>query len=290
MIATWRYCPTRFFVSTLMLCGPAAIGLRAQSVPDPAPASSSSAPTTEVTDNGKTLVTTLPPSRARAESTYRTSRLPGFGVGVGLNGIGLDLAEPVGEVFNLRIGGEFLRYTGHFTEEGAQIDGSLQVGGGHVALDYFPFHNGFRISPQMRFAIQTEINATVLVPSGQHISLNGGDYVSSNTDPLRGTGFVDTGKTAPGLTIGYGNLVPRHGAHFSVPIELGFYYSGQPNLKVTFTGSACDPTQPQTIGCQSVNNDASFQADLKRFIARNMNNLSYASFFPVASVGFGYHF
>jgi hypothetical protein len=33
-----------------------------------------------------------------------------------------------------------------------------------------------------------------------------------------------------------------------------------------------------------------FQQDLAAFIARNNHNLSYASFFPVFSVGFGYAF
>ena len=69
-----------------------------------------------------------------------------------------------------------------------------------------------------------------------------------------------------------------------------FYYVGQPGLKVAFSGSACDPSQPPSIGCQSVDQDAAFQQDLKAFIDRNNNNLSYASFLPILSLGFGYSF
>jgi hypothetical protein len=85
--------------------------------------------------------------------------------------------------------------------------------------------------------------------------------------------------------------VPRKlASHWSFPVELGFYYIGQPNLNITFTGSACDPRFPQPRGCQTVTTDPGFQADLKAFTARQNNNLSYASFFPIASFGFGYRF
>jgi hypothetical protein len=120
--------------------------------------------------------------------------------------------------------------------------------------------------------------------------LNGQDYISSFTDPLHGGGSVDFRKASPGFTLGMGNVIPRTGNHLSIPIEAGFYYVGQPGLKVNFTGSACDPTQPPAIGCESVNQDPGFQQNLAAFIARNNHNLSYASFFPVFSVGFGYAF
>jgi hypothetical protein len=65
---------------------------------------------------------------------------------------------------------------------------------------------------------------------------------------------------------------------------------GQPTLKVDFSGSACDPMYPESIGCQSVTQDSGFQKDLAAFITRNNHNLSYASFFPVFSSGFAYSF
>ena len=257
----------------------------------PAPADVSSSQQ----DTGSTLTTTVPATGMTHDKLTRVPskdlwKHPGIGVSVGINGVGIDIAEPLGQHFNVRAGGEYLQYTGNFTDDGAQIGAALKVGGGHVALDYYPWHNGFRISPQVRFAVQTEANVNVIVPAGQQISLDGGEYVSSSANPLHGTGYVNTRKAAPGFTIGYGNLSPRHGAHFSFPVEFGFYYIGQPNLNVTFSGTACDPTQPPAVGCQDVTADAGFQSDLKKFITRQNNNLSYASFFPIASVGFGYRF
>ncbi len=155
-------------------------------------------------------------------------------------------------------------------------------------LDWFPFRNGFHVSPMVNFSNNNTVRATVLVPSGSTITLSGSNYISSLTDPLHGSGSVGFRKTSPGLTVGWGNIVPRSNKHLSFPVELGFYYEGQPTLKVAFTGSACDPSQPASIGCESVNNDAGFQQSLTQFTARNNHNLSYASFFPVLSTGVGY--
>ncbi|SEB75552.1 hypothetical protein [Terriglobus roseus] len=293
MILFWHFARAYFPAAAFLFCTAAcssAIG-QAYSASPSADVSTSQSQQ----DSGSTLATTVPATGMTYEERTRlpTRELwkhPGLGISVGLNGIGLDIAEPMGQHFNVRAGGEYLKYTGNFTSDGAQIGADLKVGGGHVALDYYPWHNGFRISPQVRFGVQTEANVNVIVPSGQSISLDGGDYVSSNANPLHGTGFVDTRKTAVGLSVGYGNLSSRHGAHFSFPVEFGFYYIGQPTFAVTFTGSACDPTVPQPLGCQDVSSDAGFQSDLAKFIKRQNNNLSYASFFPIASVGVGYRF
>ena len=229
-------------------------------------------------------------SAARGGSGSRFWHSIGFDVHAGINGIGGDIAVPVATHFNLRAGGDYFSYSTTFTEEGADVAAALKLGRGKVALDWYPFQNGFRISPQLVFAIQTHVDATVLVPAGRTISLDGSDYVSSNADPLRGSATVKTRSVAPGLTVGWGNIAPHGTRHWSFPVELGFYYIGQPDLAVTFTGSACDPNYPQPLGCQSVSSDAGFQRDLAAFIRRNQNNLSYASFFPEASVGVGYRF
>lgn len=214
----------------------------------------------------------------------------GVDMHLGIDGAGFDVATPLARHFNLRAGADFFSYSDTFTEQGATVDASIQLRSGHVNLDWFPFRNGLRVSPMMNFANNNKGRATVLVPSGSDITLNGEDYISSLTDPLHGSGSVDFRKTSPGLTVGWGNIVPRSKKHFSFPVELGFYYVGQPSLKIAFTGSACDPTQPPSIGCQSVDSDASFQASLEAFRARNEHNLSYASFFPVFTTGVGYRF
>jgi hypothetical protein len=214
----------------------------------------------------------------------------GLGANVAIGGLGVDIAAAVQRHLNVRVGGQFFGYAGSFQEQGATVNGNIRLGGGRGSLDWFPFHNGFHLSPSVFFLNQTAIRATVLVPSGSDVSVGGGDYVSSNADPLHGSASIGLRKTSPGFILGYGNLIRRDRKRLSFPVEVGFYYVGQPTLKVLFSGSACDPTQPQPLGCQPVQQDAGFQADLAAFIARNNNNLKYASFMPVLSFGVGYSF
>jgi hypothetical protein len=214
----------------------------------------------------------------------------GIGAHVGLNGIGFDVATPLTPLWNLRTGADFFSFTDSFSDQGANVNASLQLRTGHAALDWFPFGGRIRISPLVYFGNNNNVRATALIPGGSTVTLNGADYISSPTDPLHGSGSVDFRKVSPGLSVGVGNLIPRSGGHFSFPVELGFYYVGQPTLKVAFTGSSCDPTQPLSTGCQSVTTDQEFQNSLAAFKARNNNNLSYASFFPIVSAGVGYSF
>jgi hypothetical protein len=224
---------------------------------------------------------------ARSEGVFSRVAADAY---VGLGGIGLDVSTTLSERWNLRAGSELLSASSSLVEEQADVTAHLQLRSGHASLDWFPFGNGFRVSPLLNFANNNQLRATALIPPGNAITLNGSDYISSYKDPLHGSGSVDFRKVAPGLTAGFGNAIPRSGKHFSFPFEFGVYYVGQPGLKVSFTGSACAPTQPMGLGCQSVDNDSEFQQSLTAFRARMNHNLSYASFFPVLSSGIGYRF
>jgi hypothetical protein len=239
-------------------------------------------------------------SSALLGSTSTGGALPARSVGifsrvaadayVGIGGIGLDVSTTLSEHWNLRVGSELLNASSSLVEEQADVTAHLQLRSGHASLDWFPFGNSFRVSQLLNFANNNQLRATALVPPGSTITLDGSDYISSYTDPLHGSGSVDFRKVAPGLTAGFGNAIPRSGKHFSFPFEFGFYYVGQPGFKVSFTGSACDPTQPVGLGCQSVDTDVGFQQSLTAFRTRMNHNLSYASFFPVLSSGIGYRF
>ena len=223
-------------------------------------------------------------------STFRPFSQFGIEPYAGVGGIGLNVATAVARKFNLRAGSEFFRYSTTSVDQGANVAVNLRMQSGHASLDWFPFGGHFRLSTLVVFANNNRVKATALIPPGNTITLNGQDYVSSTNDPLHGAGSIDFRKASPGFTLGFGNIVPRTSGHFSFPVEAGFYYVGQPDLKVSFTGSACDPTQAAAVGCESVNNDGGFQQSLSAFVARNQHNLSYASFFPVFSFGFGYSF
>jgi hypothetical protein len=231
------------------------------------------------------------------QGVYRTARPERYrafsGLGLeghsGLGGIGFNAATPLTRRFSLRAGADFFSYSTTFKDQGARIQANLRMRTGHGTLDWFPFRNRFRLSPMVVFANNNRIFASYLIPPGSTIELNGQEYVSSSSDPLHGTGSIDFRKASPGFTVGFGNMNRRE-SHFSTQLDAGFYYVGQPSLKVDFSGSACYPGLPESIGCIPASSAPAFQQDLQAFIARNRHNLSYASFFPVFSAGVGYSF
>ena len=236
-------------------------------------------------------VVAVPPYGHKSPSFNRPFTRMGYDSHIGIGGIGFDIATPLFRKFNLRSGADFFSYTANFQEQGANIGANLRMRSAHANLDWFPFGGRFRLSPLLVFSNNNRIEATALIPAGSTMTLNGQNFISSDSDPLHGAGSIDFRKVSPGLTLGFGNMVPRdHSSHISVPIETGFYYVGQPKLNLNFSGSACDPTVPATIGCKAVDKDSGFMQDLAAFTERNNRNLSYASFFPVFSVGLGYSF
>ena len=232
----------------------------------------------------------IPPHPHDLSRSDRPFSEMGLATRIGLAGIGFDVATPLAAKFNVRAGADFFSYATTFQEEGANVGINLHLRSGHAALDWFPLGGRLRLSPQVVLGNNNRILATAIIPSGSTVTLNGQDYVSSAIDPLHGSGRIDFRKVSPGISLGFGNLIPRDRSRFSIPVEMGFYYAGQPTLQVAFSGSACDPHYSASVGCESVNQDAGFQQNLATFRARNDHNLSYASFFPIFSVGFGYRF
>jgi hypothetical protein len=251
---------------------------------------SASAPLTAEHLASSAAFVTAPPRPIGMARTYHPFSSLGLATRVDFGGVGFDLATPLARKFNLRAGTDFFDYDTSFQEQGADVGINLQLRSSHAALDWFPVGGHLRVSPQVVFANNNRILATAIIPPGSSITLSGQDYISSYTDPLRGSGRIDFRKVSPGLSFGFGNLVPRDRGRLSIPVEMGFYYAGQPSLQVAFTGSACDPNVSPSVGCQSASQDPGFQQNLAAFKVRNDHNLAYARFFPIFSVGFGYRF
>ena len=207
---------------------------------------------------------------------------------VGINGAGFDFASALGPRLSFRTGLDFFAYSRQFTTSGVPVDANVHLQSTHVDLDWYPRGGRFHVGPRMVFLNNNRFTAQSTVPSGTALTLDGQDFIGSPTDPLQGSGKISFGPVAPGMTIGFGNLVSKKRGHWKVPFEAGFYYVGQPRLEVNFTGQACSPDDP--TACQDVSQDQDFQTSLAKFIARQNHNLSYAKFFPILSVGLGYAF
>jgi hypothetical protein len=228
-------------------------------------------------------------SRAPAGTADKTP-FSAYGVAwhVGINGAGFDFASGLSSHLSFRTGADFFAYSRQFSTSGVPVNANVHLQSGHVDLDWYPRGGRFHLGPRMVFLNNNSFAAQATVPVGTTLTLDGLDFAGSQADPLQGSGKVSFAPVAPGMTIGFGNLVSKGKGHWTLPVEAGFYYTGQPRLEVNFTGQACSPDDP--TACQDVSQDQDFQTSLAKFIARQNHNLSYARFFPILSLGVGYAF
>ena len=212
-----------------------------------------------------------------------------IGVRVGLSGIGLEFATPLAKRLNLRAGGSFLSIDPHFVEDGIDVLGDIQLRSGFVAVDVFPFDGGFHISPGFTLYNGDHLSAKAMVPGGQEFDLGDGTYTSDTTDPVHGTFDLSFGKrSAPRLTLGWGNMISRTGGHWSFPFEIGAEYIGKPpRTTLTLAGTVC-----QGPGfCQPIDQNSTAQQNVT--IEQNEINSdipSWLRFFPLVSTGISYRF
>jgi len=230
------------------------------------------------------------PARVVRPKTIRAFSTAAIAVKVGFAGVGADIATPLASHFNLRAGGSFFSYSGSFNSDGITINGDLKFRSGTASLDWFPFHGGFRISPGVTFYNGNNLNATVLVPGGQTFSLGDQNYTSSNTDPVHGTAAVHFGRrTAPSLTFGFGNMIPRSGRHISFPFEIGFQYIGPPTLTFNLVGTACTNANDPTT-CSPIQSDAQTQVNIQQQESKIDSDVKPLRFYPIISQGFSVRF
>src|SRR5260370_3374553 len=150
---------------------------------------------------------TVPPRPLGATRTYRPFSSLGLATRAGFAGTGFDVATPLATRFNLRAGTDFFSYTTTFQEEGANVGINLHLRSAHAAVDWFPFAGHFRVSPLVVFGNNNRILATAAIPSGSAITLNGQNYISSYTEPLRGSGRIDFHTGSTGLRLGFVKLI-----------------------------------------------------------------------------------
>ena len=210
---------------------------------------------------------------------------------IGSAGPGLDVAVPVAGRMNLRAGGSFFSYNPNLVEDGINVIGNIQLRSASANVDFFPFGNAFRISPGVVFYNGNQISAVASVPAGQSFTLNDVTYYSSATAPVTGTFGLSFGKkVAPSLTMGFGNMIPRKGGHWSVPFEIGAEYIGTaPQISLALAGTACQGSA--TTNCSPIASNPTTQQNLVAEQASlNSNIPSQLRFYPIVSIGLSYKF
>lgn len=284
----------RLPIATLVLLVPAAFAqssaspMQIAALHSPIAGSSSLLPVTFVSDAPEPPAPVAGPS-ASAEIHSTPFSGMALGVSVGLLGVGVKTATPLARHFNLSGGANFFSYADTLTSDGIPYNANLRFRSVESSLDWFPLAGGFHISPGALLYNGNQITANANVPGGKSFTLNNQQYTSSAVDPVTGTGGITFSKAAPKVTFGFGNMIPRSGRHFSVPVELGFAYVGDPKVNLTLAGTACYNDQGQNY-CENVATDSTIQSNLAAQRQKIANDISPARFFPIFSLGMAYSF
>lgn len=223
-----------------------------------------------------------------AHQTMQPFSAVAVGVTVGSTGIGVLVATPLGEHFNLRGNAGFYNYTGNFSSDGIDYAASIKLRSVSESFDWFPFHNGFRISPGLTIDNGNSFSAALSVPAGQTASLGDTTYTSSPMDPIHGTATFSFGRhVAPSITTGWGNVIPRNGRrhHLSIPFEVGFQYIGTPLIALNIAGTGCDQQ-----GCADLQTDPTSIANIQQQQAKLNHDIHPLRFFPILSTGVAWSF
>jgi hypothetical protein len=225
-----------------------------------------------------------PNTRVRLKTDRFSAIAIAFTTGVG--GFGVDVATPLATKLNMRGSFTFLNYDPSVTEQGFPIDGSIKLRTINAGVEIFPYCGSFHITPGVTMYNGNYAHATTSIPGGQTFTINDTDYVSDPTDPVHGTFDVTFGhKFAPSLTMGFGNML-RRDSHWSVPVDIGFEYIGQPKFTLNMQGSVCDAAD----GCTPVQQDPGTVANLQQQQTDINNDISPLRFYPIVKVGLSYRF
>lgn len=187
-------------------------------------------------------------------------------------GLGMDIAMPITESVDVRIGFNTFKRTLNKSAsspntQATNYTGNLDLGSLMFLLDWHPFDGSFRISGG--FIHNSNRISMTGVPQGGNINVGGRTII---IPPTGGTVNAEVAfrKMAPYLGIGYGSASKDTGLSFAA--DLGIMFQGRPMANVT--SNIAGVTAADTTQANTDLNDA-----LKNF-----------RLYPVASVGMGYTF
>jgi len=216
---------------------------------------------------------------------------PGVAVGVkaGTLGIGIQAAAQVANRVNVRGGFNVFSYNHTFDQSGASIDGSLKLQSVEAELDLL-IGGGFRFSPGVLLYNNNHVDGTLSVPAGSSFSIGGQNYTSQAADPIRGTASMTFNKFSPMLALGFGQMVPRSGRHFSVQFDLGVVFEDVPKVGLTYAGTGCLVGVPAALGCKPINTQANITSAIADEQTKFSDAVNVLKYYPVLSLGFGWRF
>jgi hypothetical protein len=248
---------------------------------------SSASSSSSASDAAAIVATPQPRVRpANQEMRIRPFSRVAFGSKLGTLGWGGQIATPITRRINLRGGVDIFNLGLGLTSDGTDYYASAHLKSGTIQADIYPFaHGSFHVSPGVMI-FRNSVTASLNVPGGNSFSVGDTDYTSDPSDPVNGTGAIHFGRsTMPMLTIGFGNMIPRHeNRHLSFPVELGAAYTGQNTIAINMQGGVCNDQ-----GCGSAN-DPDFQQNVQQQQAKINEQMKRIQVYPILTTGVAYRF
>ena len=208
-----------------------------------------------------------------------------FGLKASTLGGGAEIATPLGNRFNLRVGGNFVQFQYPFRKDGVDYTPQVKLESGQGMIDYFPGNGNFHVSGGALYFLNGFAGAAHVQP-GATYKLGDTTYLNSVDDPVNGRATLTYAqKIAPMVLIGFGNLIPRTGRRFTVPVEVGVAYLGAPQTKLQLNGTSCT-----SDGCFDDATDPGTLSNIKREETEINQDFGYTKFYPVVSLGFAFRF
>ena len=227
----------------------------------------------------------LPALRGGDQERVRPFRAVAFGLTASSLGAGGELAIPVARTLNVRVGASYLKWQYPFELDGIDYNPGLKFTSGRATIDWFPHHGAFHVSAGALY-FRNAIGGSADVTEGQSFSLGGTSYSNSVDDPIHGTATIMYGKQiAPLVLLGFGNILPRSGRHFSMPFEFGGAYMEPPTLNLKLKGTACT-----TQGCFNAATDPEVQANLTQEVNTLQGDIRFLQVYPIVSLGLACRF
>ncbi len=276
------------FSVTVAICSFAATGAE-----DAATASSASTadatvsgPSAPSADNSADQQPSSNSAPPKAPSADQDAHKVGIGLVFGTLGLGGQGAVGLNRKLDVRGELNFFRISRNTVRNGITYDASIHLGNVGLLLDWFPWANGFHLSPGLLVYNGNKITGGASVTGGQVFTLNGVPYFSSTTNPVTGSATIGLNKVAPEILFGWGTLLPRT-RHVSFIFDAGVLFWGSPNVTMNLTGDVCDFGE---TNCRAISSDPTVQANIKAQEAKYSSDASSYKVFPVIQFGVGYRF
>jgi hypothetical protein len=225
--------------------------------------------------------------RPRSSDKLQVHRFSTLAVGIKAStlGAGVEVATPLSRSLNLRVSGYYMLFDSAFSIDGINYSTKVNFRSGQMNVDWFPFHNGFHISPGVLY-FRNGLSGSADIDPGKPFSLSDVSYINSIDDPVSGTASITYAQhLAPSLTFGFSNIIPRSGKHFTVPFEIGAAYTQPAAMDVKLAGLACT-----VQGCFNAATDPGTQANLRSEISDINDSIKKVPLFPIVSLGFAFRF